>query len=75
MVEEANLLISFSKLGMNSLFIKQAEKLGLYNLEDVMKVNLAKLKQHRDFSFTWYAQMLNLLKEQDLLRRFQENNL
>ncbi|MBB6107747.1 hypothetical protein HDF23_000477 [Mucilaginibacter lappiensis] len=60
---------------MNSLFIKQAEKLQLFNLEDVMKVNLAKLKLHHEFSFTWYTQLLNLLKEQGLLRQFQENNL
>jgi hypothetical protein len=75
MVEEANRMISFSKLGMNSLFIQQAERLGLFNLDDLMKVNLAKLKRHKDFSYLWYADMLNLLKEQDLLRKFQENNL
>lgn len=75
MVEEANLMITFSRLGMDKLFIQRAERLGLFTLNDVMNVKLSKLKQHKDFSFTWYASMLNLLKEQDLLRRFQENQL
>jgi hypothetical protein len=75
MVEEANLMCSFSRLGMDRSFIQQAERLGLFNLNDVMNAKVSKLKQHKEFSFTWYAIMLNLLKEQDLLRRFQENQL
>ncbi|MGF7036903.1 hypothetical protein M2273_000137 [Mucilaginibacter lappiensis] len=75
MVEEANLLISFTKLGMNTQFIQQAERLRIFNLNDIMKVNLAKLKQDKHFSYTWYADMLNLLKEQNLLRQFQEGQL
>lgn len=75
MVEEANLMCSFSRLGADKLFIQQAACLGLYNLNDIMNVKLSKLKKHKDFTFTWYASMLNLLKEQDLLRRFQENQL
>lgn len=75
MVEEANLLTPFSKLGMDSRFIQQAEKMSLCNLEDLLKVNLHKLKQHKEFTFSWYADMLNLLKEHNLLRQFQENQL
>lgn len=75
MVEEANLMCTFSRLGLDRPFIQQAERMGLFNLNDIMNVKVSKLKQHEDFSFTWYASMLNLLKEQDLLRRFQENQL
>ena len=60
---------------MDKLFIQQAERLGLFNLNDIMNLKVSKLKQHKEFSFIWYAAMLNLLKEQDLLRRFQENQL
>lgn len=66
---------SFEKLGMDIQFVKQAEKLGIYNLDDILKANLEQLKQHQAFTFTWYAQMLNLLKDHDLIRQFQENQL
>ncbi|RAV59477.1 hypothetical protein DIU36_06510 [Mucilaginibacter rubeus] len=75
MVEVSKLNCSFSTLGVGNQFIQQAERLGLFNLGDVMKVNLSRLKQHKEFSFTWYADMLDLLKEQGLLRQFQENQL
>lgn len=75
MVEEANLLISFTKLGMNKQFIQQAERMRIFNLNDIMKSNLVTMKQDKYFTFTWYADMLNLLKEQDLLRQFQERQL
>lgn len=75
MVEVTKLNCSFSTLGAGSQFIQQAERLGLFNLGDLMEVNLAKLKKHKEFSFTWYADMLDLLKEQGLLRQFQENQL
>jgi hypothetical protein len=75
MVEVTKLNCSFSTLGAGNQFIRQAERLGLFNLGDVMKVNLVKLKKHKEFSFTWYADMLDLLQEQDLLRQFQEKHL
>jgi hypothetical protein len=66
---------SFEQLGMNVQFVKQAEKMGMYNLEDILKIDLEKLKQHQAFTFTWYADMLTLLKDHDLIRQFQENQL
>ena len=75
MEEVSKLNCSFSTLGVGNQFIQQAERLGLHNLGDVMQVNLAKLKKHKDFTFMWYADMLDLLHEQGLLRQFQENQL
>lgn len=75
MVEVSKLNCSFSTLGVGNQFVQQAERLGLFNLGDMMEVNLAKLKKHEEFSFTWYADMLDLLKEQGLLRQFQEKQL
>lgn len=63
---------SFISLGMGNSFIQRAEKLGLVNLGDLMDVKLANLKRHKEFSFLWYSEMLDLLKEQGLLRKFQE---
>ncbi|CAN5456845.1 hypothetical protein BH09BAC6_BH09BAC6_18340 [soil metagenome] len=75
MVEVSKLNCSFSTLGVGTQFVQQAERLGLFNLGDLMEVNLMKLKKHREFSFTWYADMLDLLNEQGLLRQFQEKQL
>jgi hypothetical protein len=75
MVAVSNLNSSFSTLGVGIQFIQQAERMGLFNLSDMMDVNLMKLKKHKEFSFTWYADMLDLLKEQGLLRQFQERQL
>lgn len=75
MTDTALLQCPFDKLAMDVQFVKQAEGMGLYNLEDVLKINLEKLKQHQAFTYTWYADMLNLLKDHDLIRQFQENQL
>jgi hypothetical protein len=66
---------SFLKLGMAGDFIERAEKLGLFDLGDLMNVNLVKLKAHRDFTYTWYAEMLAMLKGIGLLREFQKKSL
>ncbi|SHM93167.1 hypothetical protein [Mucilaginibacter sp. OK098] len=75
MLENAKLKFSFLKLGMAGEFTERAEKLGLLNLGDLMSVNLAKLKAHRDFNYIWYAEMLRMLKSQGLLHEFQKRTL
>ncbi|UOE52567.1 hypothetical protein MTO98_15935 [Mucilaginibacter sp. SMC90] len=75
MTEDKKLKFSFFKLGMASEFVERAEKLGLSDLNDLMTVNLAKLKSHRDFTYSWYAEMLNMLKGQGLLKEFQKRTL
>lgn len=75
MAENAKLKFSFLKLGMAREFAEQASKLGLTNLGDLMSVNLAKLKAHRDFTYTWYADMLGMLKVEGLLHEFQKRTL
>ena len=60
---------------MASDFVERAEKLGLSDLDDLMSVNLAKLKSHREFTYSWYAEMLNLLKGEGLLKEFQRRTL
>jgi hypothetical protein len=75
MLENAKLKFSFLKLGMANEFVERAEKLGLFNLGDLMSVNLAKLKSHRDFNYMWYAEMLTMLKGHGLLHEFQKRTL
>jgi hypothetical protein len=74
-LENAKLKFTFLKLGMAGDFNERAEKLGLFNLGDLMSVNLAKLKAHREFNYTWYAEMLSMLKSQGLLQEFQKRTL
>ncbi|RYG08822.1 MAG: hypothetical protein EOO07_24960 [Chitinophagaceae bacterium] len=75
MTENKKLQCSFLTLGMASEFIERAEKLGLSDLNDLMSVNLAKLKTHRDFTYSWYAEMLTMLKSAGLLKEFQKRTL
>lgn len=75
MIEIAKLDSSFLTLGMGAKFIRQAEKLGLVKLGDLMDVKLASLKKHKEFSLLWYSDMLDLLKEQGLLIEFQANQI
>ncbi|WP_183573818.1 hypothetical protein HDF18_08410 [Mucilaginibacter sp. X5P1] len=72
MVEITNLKSSFKKLGMGAQFIQQAERLGVHTLGDIMKANLPALKQNKEFTYSWYIDVLNLLKKHNLLRKFQE---
>lgn len=63
---------SFLSLGMGNNFIQRAEKLGLFKLGDLMEVKVTNLKRNKEFSFLWYSEMLDLLKEHGLLRKFQQ---
>jgi hypothetical protein len=75
MLENAKLKFSFLKLGMAGEFIERAEKLGFHNLSDLLSVNLATLKTHREFNYMWYAEMLAMLKSHGLLHEFQRRIL
>jgi hypothetical protein len=64
-----------SELAVSTEFVKRAEILGLHSLEDVMSVDINQLKQETSFSYQWYADLLNLLKEIELLDEFQDRLL
>ena len=75
MIEHAKLEFTFLKLGMAHDFIERAGKLGLSNLNDLLSVNLGYLKAHQEFNYSWYAEMLALLKGQGLLHEFHRRAL
>jgi hypothetical protein len=75
MVATDKLKSTFTMLGMNEQFARQAEQLGLSNLSDVMKADLKTLKKAKHFSFLWYADLLRLLNAEGLLHQFQKQNL
>jgi len=53
-------------------FIAQAEKLDLYTLHDVLHMDLRRMQAQEDFDYVWYAELLQILKDEDLLREFQD---
>ena len=61
-----------TNLTVSAEFIAQAEKLDLYTLHDVLHMNLRKLLAQEDFHYVWYAELLQILKDEDLLREFQD---
>jgi hypothetical protein len=66
---------SISELNVSKDFIEQAQKLGISSLKDVMQADFNSIKQHKDFSYIWYGDLLTLLKKKELLHQFQEKQL
>lgn len=71
MQEKEILNKTIQELNTDSIFKSQAEKMGLITLKDVMDVDLNALKLHIDFTMMWYADLLIILKEENLLDDFQ----
>lgn len=61
-----------SELTLDNDFLKKASLLGLETLGDIMDADFSSLKRRGEFSYLWYADLLNLLKEHDLLGEFQD---
>ncbi|MEJ5962890.1 hypothetical protein [Pedobacter immunditicola] len=70
-----SLNISLAELTLNELFVEQSRLLGLVTLGDVLESRIETLSKKKDFSYTWYADLLALLKEHGLLSEFQKRQL
>lgn len=60
---------------MDALFVEQSHRLGLFTLDDVLNSRIGTLSKKKDFSYTWYADLLDLLKVHGLLSEFQNRQL
>lgn len=67
--------IPLAELNTDVLFVEQALRLGLTTLGDVLESRLEMLSKKKDFTYTWYADLLALLKEHGLLSEFQQRQL
>lgn len=67
--------LSLTKLQTDVEFIQRAKRLGLETLGDVMGVKLPDLRKKKDFSYIWYASLLEILEEHGLLEEFQRRQL
>ncbi len=64
--------VSISELPVTADFTRRAKLLGLLTLSDILDANFPELKRKKEFSYVWYADLLNLLKKMDLLDQFQD---
>jgi len=67
--------IPLAELNIDALFVEQCRRLGLGTLNDVLDSTLESLSKKKDFTYTWYADLLALLKEHGLLDEFQQRQL
>ncbi|WP_316777970.1 hypothetical protein [Pedobacter antarcticus] len=67
--------IPLAELNIDALFVEQCRRLGLGTLNDVLDSTLESLSKKKDFTYTWYADLLTLLKEHGLLDEFQQRQL
>ena len=72
MQNQGNSSKKLTDLKVSAEFIAQAEKLDLYTLDDVLHMDLRRLQAQEDFDYVWYAELLQILKDEDLLREFQD---
>ncbi|MBL1410072.1 hypothetical protein [Sphingobacterium faecale] len=56
-------------------FIQRAKRMGLETLGDIMNVKLTDLRNKKEFTYLWYADLLNMLDKHGLLEEFQEKQL
>ncbi|KAA8476867.1 hypothetical protein BDE36_1279 [Arcticibacter tournemirensis] len=67
--------IRLAELNLDALFVEQPRRLGLATIGDVLDSRLETLSKQKDFTYTWYADLLDLLKEHGLLGEFQQRQL
>ena len=72
MQNQGNSSKKLTDLKVSAEFIAQAEKLDLYTLHDVLHMDLRRMQAQEDFDYVWYAELLQILKNEDLLREFQD---
>lgn len=61
-----------SELKMSADFKAKAIDMGIKSLEDVLDMDINMLKKHPKFTYRWYTDLLNVLKSENLLDKFQE---
>lgn len=67
--------IPLAELNIDAHFVEQCRRLGLATLNDILDSSLESLTKKKDFTYTWYANLLEFLKEQGLFDEFQQRQL
>lgn len=71
----ASINIPLAELNIDAHFVERSCRLGLVSLRDVLNSRLETLSKKKDFTYSWYAQLLDVLKEHGLLDEFQQRQL
>lgn len=66
---------SINDIEVDLSFKAQAKKMGISTLRDIMAMGISKLKAHPEFTYIWYTDMLQILKQENLLDLFQNQLL
>lgn len=64
-----------STLVIDREFLDRSYTLGIITVEDIMKVNLPKLRKKENFTYLWYFNLLALLEVNGLLDEFERKQL
>ncbi|WP_286897396.1 MULTISPECIES: hypothetical protein [Sphingobacterium] len=64
-----------STLVIDREFLDRSYNLGIITVEDIMKINLPKLRKKEYFTYLWYFNLLALLEANGLLDEFEEKHL
>lgn len=64
-----------STLVIDREFFDRSYNLGIITVEDIMKINLPKLRKKENFTYLWYLNLLALLEANGLLDEFEEKHL
>lgn len=54
-------------------FIAKAEQLNIFTLQDVLECDQNELKANPAFTYSWYAILLKILKQEKVIHIFQKN--
>lgn len=66
---------NLSTLVIDREFLDRSYNLGIITVEDIMKVNLSRLRKKENFTYLWYATLLALLEANGLLDEFENKQL
>lgn len=66
---------SITALNVDTDFIKQAKRMGLETVEDIMDTKLLDLRKKKGFNYIWYSALLEILERQGLLEEFERRQL
>ena len=72
MQKKGNLYQDISALTNNQEFISTCQTMGINTLEDILKKGPAQIRQDPGFTMLWYTELLEMLKQQNLLEDYEK---
>ena len=67
----SNTYKSIDEILIDPNFKAVAKNLGIFTLKDLMEIDIRDLKAKSGFTYSWYADLLEILKKENLMDEFQ----